>query len=90
MEIEFGKTEAELLAELMRLVVIANIRWRRRRVYALRYENAMWVTVLRRKVAFDGWEYVIPLDTRCTADNLRAALAAMRNEIKSIEKEKTA
>lgn len=90
MEIEITRTCAELMAELMRLVVLANLRWQRRRIYALHYDNATWIQLMRRRWAFDGWEYIMPQDTRATEEYLRAAIEVMREEISLSTKEKTA
>ena len=81
MEIEITERCEALLAELMRLVAVANRRLRRRYIYNLRYENGVWIHLARRGYAFDGWTDIIPMDTKATEENLAAGVAAMRNEI---------
>lgn len=82
MEIEITSGTEELLGELARLVAVANRRQRRRYIYKLRYDNAAWVHIARREYAFRDWTDIVPRDTPATEENLRAALEAMRDEIK--------
>lgn len=82
MEIEITSGTEERLGELARLVAAANRRQRRRYIYKLRYDNAAWIHIARRDYAFQGWTDIIPRDTPATEENLRAALEAMRAEIK--------
>ena len=83
MEIRITPRAEELLRELAGLVAAANRRYFRQRWYI--YENSGYhVHVYKRGWVYDGFEDVVPIDTRCTEENLQAAVAAMRRELKEI------
>jgi hypothetical protein len=82
MELEISERCEALIGELARLTAAANRRHRGKYIYAFRYDYGAWIHVTRRDFAFAGYTDIVAQDTRATEENLQAAVAAMRNEIK--------